>query len=322
MKGQGLVARTGKALPAKGRLGKAQRKKDLWGYALVSPWLFGFLTLTLLPMASSIYLSLTDYDVFSPPKWVGLTNFQNMFSFDPRYWVSLLNTTYYAVFSVPLSMGLALTVAILLNQGLPGQNAFRTIYYMPSVVSGVGMSLLWLYLFDPNIGLINLALGAVGIRGPAWLQDPGWSKPALILMSMWGIGGQMVIFLAGLQGVPPELYEAAQVDGANRLQKVAYVTIPLITPTIFFTLIMGIIGSFQVFTQAYVMTRGGPVNSTLFYVLYLYLNAFRFFEMGYASAMAWVLFFIILAPTALQFRLAGRWVYYEAARPVAGGRPM
>jgi multiple sugar transport system permease protein len=301
---------------------RAQLRRDLWGYGMVAPWIFGFLALTLVPMASSVYLALTRYDVLSPPLWVGLTNFRTMFTHDPRYWVTLVNTAYYSLFSVPLSMCLALAIALLLNQGLPGQKVFRTIYYMPSVVSGVGLSLLWLYLFDPSVGLINLALDVVGIRGPAWLQNPDWSKPALILMSMWGIGGQMVIFLAGLQGVPPEMYEAAQVDGANWFGKFRRITLPLITPTIFFTLIMGIIGSFQVFTQAYVMTRGGPVNSTLFYVLYIYMSAFRFHEMGYASAMAWVLFFVILALTLIQFRLGRRWVYYEGARAVPGARPI
>ncbi len=289
---------------------------------MVTPWILGFLAFTLIPMASSIYLSMTTYDVLTPPRWVGLANFQRMISDDPRYWVSLGNTVYYSLFAVPLSMVLALSIALLLNQGLPGQNVFRTIFYMPSVVSGVGLSLLWLYLFDPNVGLINLALDAIGIRGPAWLLNPSWSKPALIIMSLWGIGGQMVIFLAGLQGVPNEMYEAAQVDGAGWFKKLTHVTLPLITPTIFFTMIMGVIGSFQVFTQAYVMTRGGPVNSTLFYVLYLYMSAFRFYEMGYACAMAWILFFVIMALTLVQFSFGRRWVYYEGTKGVPGARPV
>jgi multiple sugar transport system permease protein len=175
--------------------------------------------------------------------------------------------------------------------------------------------MLWLWLFDPNLGMVNVFLEWLGLRGPLWLQDPSWSKPALILMSLWGIGGEMVIFLAGLQGVPQELYDAAMADGASWWAKIRHVTLPLITPTIFFNVIMGIIGSFQVFTSSYIMTKGGPVNSTLFYVLYLYQNAFRFFQMGYASAMAWILFIIVLALTLLQFRLAGRWVYYETPTP-------
>ncbi|NPV08108.1 MAG: sugar ABC transporter permease [Anaerolineae bacterium] len=278
---------------------------------MAAPWIVGFFTLTLGPMLASVYFSLTDYSVLQPPRFVGLDNFRVMFFEDPRYFTVLYNTMYYTVLHVPLSMILALTVAILLNQGLPGENVLRTIYYMPSVVSGVAVSMLWLWLFDPNLGLVNVVLGWVGIQGPVWLMDPNWSKPALVLMSMWGIGGQMVIFLAGLQGVPQEMYEAAMVDGASWWHKIRFVTVPLITPTIFFNLIMGVIGSFQVFTSAYVMTNGGPVNSTLFYVLYLYESAFRYFEMGYACALAWVLFFIIMAFTLVQFYTSGKWVYYE-----------
>lgn len=288
---------------------------QIWGYLMASPWIIGFLIFTLGPMLASVYFSLTKYTVLQPPEFIGLENYQKMILEDPRYRTSLWNTLYYTALQVPLSMVLALTVAILLNQGLPGENIFRTIYYMPSVVSGVAMSMLWLWLFDPNLGLVNVVLGWFGLQGPLWLQDPAWSKPALILMSLWGIGGQMVIFLAGLQGVPQELYEAAMVDGASWWRKIRSVTVPLITPTIFFNLIMGMIGSFQVFTSAYVMTNGGPVNSTLFYVFYLYQSAFRFFEMGYASAMAWILFFIILAFTILQFQIGRRWVYYETPGP-------
>ena len=289
----------------------------MWGYIMASPWLIGFVLLTLGPIIASAYFSLTKYSVLQPPEWVGLDNYQRMFIEDYRFRKALVNTIYYTVFQVPLSITLALIVAILLNQGLPGENIFRTIYYMPSVVSGVAMSMLWLWLLDPNLGLVNVVLGWFGLHGPLWLQDPQWSKPALILMSLWGIGPSMVIFLAGLQGVPQEMYEAAQVDGAGWLRKIRNITVPLITPTIFFNLIMGMIGSFQVFTSAYIMTSGGPVNSTLFYVLYLYQNAFRFFEMGYASALAWVLFFIILGFTAVQFWVSRRWVYYEAPTPVA-----
>jgi len=293
-------------------------KSWVWGYIMVAPWVIGFVCLTLGPMVASLYYSFTKYTVVQPPHFIGVDNYYKMFFSDARYQQALWNTAYYTIFQVPLSMALALTVAILLNQGLPGENIFRTIYYMPSVVGGVAMSMLWLWMFDPNLGLVNVVLGWFHLRGPLWLQDPDWAKPALILMSMWGIGGQMVIFLAGLQGVPQEMYEAAMVDGASWWHKIVNITVPLITPTIFFNLIMGIIGSFQVFTSAYVMTNGGPVNSTLFYVLYLYQNAFRFFEMGYASAMAWVLFLIITGFTLLQFKLASRWVYYEAPTPRVG----
>jgi len=286
-----------------------------WGYGMASPWIVGFLVFTLGPMVASIYFSLTEYSVLQPAKFIGLNNFVRMFTNDPRYWISIENTVYYTVLQVPLGIIVALIIAILLNQGLRGETFFRTAYYMPSVVSGVAVSMLWLWLFDPTLGLVNNILEHLGIDGPRWLQDPTWSKPALVIMSVFGIGGTMVIFLAGLQGISESYYEAAMVDGANWWQKTWNITIPMITPTIFFNLVMGFIGSFQVFTQAYVMTNGGPVNSTLFYVLYLYQNAFRFFKMGYASAMAWVLFFIVLGLTLIQFRLAGRWVYYEAAAP-------
>jgi len=284
----------------------------MWGYIMASPWLIGFVLLTVGPIIASAYFSLTEYSVLQPPQWVGLGNYIRLFTNDSRFGTVLYNTVYYTIFQVPLSIVLALVVAILLNQGLPGENIFRTIYYMPSVVSGVAMSMLWLWLFDPNLGLVNVVLGWFGVDGPLWLQDPHWSKPALILMSLWGIGPQMVIFLAGLQGVPPELYEAAEVDGAGWVNRIISITVPLITPTIFFNLVTGIIGSFQVFTSAYIMTGGGPANASLFYVLYLYRNAFEYFKMGYASTLAWVLFVIVVIFTLAQFKLSSAWVYYEA----------
>lgn len=292
-------------------------KSEAWGLGLASPWIIGFLLFTLGPFLASLYFGFTNYDAIRPPVWIGLGNYQRMLFEDKHFWLSFNNTLYYTVLSVPLRLVLALFIAVLLNQGLPGQNLLRTAYYMPSVVSGVAASMLWLWLFDPTIGLINTFLSWFGIGGPAWLMDPHWSKPALVLMSMWGIGPQMVIFLAGLQGVPQELYEAAEVDGSGWLRRIRHITIPLITPSIFFNSVMGVIGSFQVFTAAYVMTAGGPANSTLFYVLYLFWNAFSYFRMGYASALAWVLFFVISVLTVIQFRMAGRWVYYEAG-PAAG----
>lgn len=291
------------------------RQRRIWGLIMVSPWVIGFLLFTLGPMIASLYFSVTNYSVLKPPSFVGLDNYRELLFEDARHGTALYNTIYYTAFQVPLSLLLALSVAILLNQGLPGENVFRTIYYLPSVVSGVAMAMLWLWLLDPNVGMVNEVLGWVGIRGPQWLHSPVWSKPGLILMSMWRIGGSMVIFLAGLQGVPQELYDAAMADGATWWHKIRHVTLPLITPTIFFSLIMGIIGSFQVFTNSYIMTEGGPVNSTLFYVLYLYWNAFSFLRMGYASAMAWILFVIMMVFTLAQFAAARRWVYYETPTP-------
>lgn len=310
-------AQAGKARSATAASRRRALKNEAWGLALASPWIIGFLCFTLGPFIASFYFGFTDYDAIHPPEWIGLGNYTRMFTGDKHFWLSFTNTAYYTVFAVPLRLLLALFIAVLLNQGLPGQNLLRTAYYMPSVVSGVAASMLWLWLFDPTIGLINTALGWFGIAGPAWLMDPHWSKPALVLMAMWGIGPQMVIFLAGLQGVPQELYEAAEVDGAGWLRRIRHITLPLITPSIFFNSVMGVIGSFQVFTAAYVMTAGGPANSTLFYVLYLFWNAFSYFRMGYASALAWVLFLVIAVLTVFQFRFANRWVYYEAG-PAAG----
>ncbi len=280
-------------------------------YLCILPWLVGFSGLTLGPMLVSFYYSLCEYNVLQPPAWVGLANYVSIFTDDPLFWTALYNTAYYTLFSVPLGVAGSLALALLLNQGVRGVRMFRTIFYMPSIIPAVASSILWIWLFNPQYGLVNRALSVVGIKGPLWLADPVWSKPALILMAQWGVGGGMVIFLAGLQSVPRHLYDAAVVDGAGAWQQFRHVTLPMLSPTVFFSTVMGIIGSFQVFTQSYVMTQGGPLNSTLFYVLYLYREAFEFFHMGYASALAWILFVILVGFTALQLRLSRRWVYYE-----------
>jgi multiple sugar transport system permease protein len=242
---------------------------------------------------------------------VGLENYQEMLGGDHIIGTSFVNTLYYMAFAVPLTIIFAFTLALLLNSKIRGRGFFRTVYYLPSLVPTVAASIIWVFMLRTRNGLINMALGAFGVGPIPWLSRPEWSKPALILMSLWGFGGQMVIYLAGLQGIDEELYEAADIDGANGLQKLLRITIPLMTPTIFFNLLMGIIGSFQVFTAAFIMTEGGPLKSTLFYMLHLYNNAFRYFKMGYASAMAVVLFFIILALTLIVNRTSDRWVYYE-----------
>lgn len=280
-------------------------------YLFIMPWIVGFSTLTLGPMLVSLYYSLCEYNIFQPPAWVGLENYVSILTDDPLFWTSLYNTAYYTLFAVPLGVGGSIALALLLNQTVSGMRLFRTVFYMPSIIPQVAASILWIWLFNPQYGLINRVLEMAGVRGPLWLADPTWSKPALILMGLWGIGGGMVIFLAGLQGVPKHLREAAVVDGANVWQQFRHVTLPMLSPTIFFSVVTGIIGSFQVFTQSYVMTQGGPLNSTLFYVLYLYRRAFEFFEMGYASAMAWILFLTIVSFTGLQLSLSRRWVYYE-----------
>lgn len=264
-------------------------------------------------MLASLAISFCKYDLFSPPKFIGLGNYTEL-ARDPLFWQSLKVTMIYSLVSVPIGLSLGLAVALLMNQKIRGIAVFRTIYYLPAVVSGVAVALLWIWIFDPSYGLGNVVLRAFGIPPVGWLSDPKTSLLSLILMSFWGVGGGMVIYLAGLQSVPQHLYEAASLDGANVLAKFRHVTIPMLTPVIFYNLIMGIIGSFQVFTQAFVMTNGGPVNSTLFYVLYLFRQAFNYYHMGYASAMAWVLFVVILVLTMLVFKSSAAWVYYEGER--------
>ena len=294
---------------------KRQIRGLIEGYLFISPWLIGFFVFSLGPFIASLFLSFTRYELLSPPEFVGLGNYNRLFRRDPRFLVSLINTAYYSFFSIPFGRVLAFFVAILLNQKVRGMPLYRTLFYLPSVTAGVATSILWMWIFDPYYGILNLGLRVIGIEGPMWLGSREWAKPALIIMAWWGIGNTMVIYLAGLQGVPQHLYDAAEVDGADWWRKTLHVTIPMMTPTMFFTLIMGVIGSFQVFTSALVMTDGGPADATLFYVLYLYRNAFQYFRMGYASALAWVLFIIILVLSLIQLKLSSRWVYYEAESP-------
>jgi multiple sugar transport system permease protein len=290
---------------------KLSKKEAIFGYLFIMPWIIGFVVLRLGPMLVSLVLSFADYKIISPPVFVGFANYIKMFTNDPSFVDALRVTLTYAIFAISMGMVISLLIAILLNQKVPGVTVWRTIYYLPSVVSGVAVATLWVWLFHSQFGLINLALGAVGIQGPAWLRDPNWALVALIIMSFWGVGGGMVINLAGLQGIPTELYEAASMDGANALQRFWRITIPMLSPVLFFNLVMGMIDTFQYFTNAYVMTNGGPGRSTLFYNLYLFQNAFRYYKMGYASALAWVMFLIILILTLLIFKSSPYWVYYE-----------
>lgn len=283
-------------------------------YVLLSPWIIGFLAFTLGPMIASATISLTEWDLLTAPKWIGLANFSEMLA-DPLFWNALRVSAVYTFFSVLLNLTVAMLVALLLNRNVLGQTYFRTLFYLPFVVSGVAVAWMWRMMYNPEFGVINLILGALGIQGPKWLASSTWALPALILMSVWGFGGSMVIFLAGLQGIPQHLYEAADIDGANSLDKLWRITLPMMTPAIFFTLTTGVIGALQTFSTVYVMTAGGPGNATMVYGLYLYNNAFRFFKMGYASALAWVLFGIVFVVTLLQFKLARRWVYYEVDAP-------
>jgi len=281
------------------------------GYLFALPWFIGFFVFTLYPVMAAIYYSFCSYNIVSSPQWINIANYKTLINEDSLFWESLFNTVFYTFFSVPLGISIALILAVLLNHKLRGMSWFRTIFYLPTIVPVVASCILWLWILNPQFGLLNVFLAKLGITGPGWLADENWSKPSLILMSTWAVGGSMIIFLAGLQDIPRRLYEAAELDGANWWRKFISITVPMLTPTIFFNLVMGIIGSFQVFTQAFIMTDGGPVDSTLFYVLYLYRNAFVYFKMGYASAMALILFIIILFFTLVIIFTSSKWVYEE-----------
>jgi multiple sugar transport system permease protein len=300
--------------PAQTRSAPRISPETLWGYIFIAPWLIGFLIFSLGPVIASFVLSFTEYELITEPRWIGFDNYVEMLTGDRLFWQSLYNTLYYTLFSVPLGLIFAFLLALLLNRKLPGIGLYRTVFYLPVVSSGVAISLLWIWLFNPQFGLINYLLSLFGLPGPGWLTAPAWAKPALVLMSLWSVGGATVILLAGLQGVPAALYEAAALDGANEWRRFWNITVPMMSPVIFFNLIIGIIGSFQVFTQAYVMTQGGPQNATLFYVLHLFKQGFGLFRMGYAAAMAWLLFLLILILTLVQMVLARRWVYYEGGK--------
>lgn len=281
------------------------------GLLFCAPSIIGLLIFTLYPVLCSLFYSFCNYPMLKPPVWVGMKNYQTLFG-DPVFYKSLYNTAYYAVFATPLGIITAFILALLLNQKVKGMALFRTMFFVPSIVPMVAGSVLWLWLLNPQYGLINAVLRLMHIPGPGWMADPMWAKPALILMSTWGVGGWMLIYLAGLQDVPQDLYEAAEIDGATPVQRVWHVTMPFMSPHIFFTLVMGFIGAAQYFTQAYVMTNGagGPVDSTRFFSLYLFQNAFQYWKMGYACAMAWILFIIILLFTLLLFKTSARYVYY------------
>jgi multiple sugar transport system permease protein len=286
------------------------RREALAFYLLISPWLIGFIVFLAYPMARSLYLSFTNYDLLSPPTWIGLQNYQRIAS-DEKFWQSLKVTIIYALGSVPGGTVIALGIALLLAQKLRGINIWRTIFFLPSVLSSIAVAILWLFIFRPEGGLLNVALSWFGIDGPNWLNSETWALPALIIMSWWTVGGQMVIYLAGLKGIPDTLYEAAEIDGAGAWHKFRFVTVPMLSPTIFFNVVLATIGAFQVFDAGWVMTRGGPNNATLFYMINLYERAFNFVQMGYASALAWILFIIIMAITLLVIRSSAAWVYYE-----------
>jgi multiple sugar transport system permease protein len=299
---------------------KKEVRKTLWGLLFVSPWLIGFLWLTVYPIFASFYYSFTEYEILSTPKWVGLENYIELFFNDKLFWLSIWNTIYFVFFSITLGTAFSILLALLLNTKVRGMSLYRTIYYVPTVVPAVAGVMLWAWILHPSAGPINFMLNLVGLSGPNWFGDPMWTKPALILLSLWGLGGSTIIYLAGMQDVPVHLYESAELDGANSVQKTWHITLPLISPSILFNVVMGLIGGFQYFTAAFVGSGlstnpgygpvGGPLKSMLFYNLYLYQNAFGYFKMGYASAMAWVLLVLVLFLTWLVFKTTGRFVQY------------
>ncbi len=283
----------------------------LKGMAFLSPWLIGVLVFTTIPIGLSLYYSFCNYPLVQPPVFVGWHNYHYMIH-DRVFWISLKNTLLYALMSLPMGMVIALALALLLNANIRGLSLYRTIIFLPSLIPLVASAMLWLWMYNSKLGLINITLRSLGIaHPPPWLTSTHWAMPALVLMSFWSLGNTVVIYLAGLQDVPRELYEAADLDGANLPRKIWHVTLPSISPVIFFNLIMGIIGSLQTFTQPFIMTQGGPIRSTYLYTMYLYDNAFTFLRMGYASALAWVQLLLVLALTALAFWTSRYWVHYQ-----------
>jgi multiple sugar transport system permease protein len=287
------------------------QRENLEGWLFASPWILGFLIFTAGPMLAAALLAFASYDLVGRPQWIGLTNYRRLFT-DDLVLTSLKVTSIYALGRVPLVLIISVSTATLLNAKIRGLQWYRTAYYLPSILPTAAVSMLWLMVFSADYGLLNLVLRQFGISGPAWLADKHWALPSMIIMSLWGFGGNMVIYLAGLQGIPTELYEAAEVDGATGLHRWRHVTLPLMTPVLFYNLVMGLVSSLQVFTQGYLMTQGGPQNATLFYVLYLYRNAFEYFKLGYAAALSWILFLYVLILTLLLFRSSSVWVFYTS----------
>jgi multiple sugar transport system permease protein len=305
------LKRASVATPVRREPSKLQRREAIEGFVMALPWMIGFVLFTAGPLVAALVLGLTDWDIITPPKFVGLENFAKIFTDDKVFLTSAWVTISYAAMAVPLHVILGFILAGLLNTRVPGHSIFRAIYYLPTVLPLVASAVLWTWVLNPEFGLVNYLLSLVGITGPGWLTDEDWALPSIVLMNLSFIGTTMVIMLAGLQRVPQELTEAAQLDGANRWQVLWNVTLPFMSPVIFFTIIVNINNSFQTFTQAFVMTGGGPGTSTTFYMLYLYNNAFRYLRMGYANALALILFIAIIAITIMQFRIARVWVHSE-----------
>lgn len=291
-------------------LSRRQRRDTLIALACLTPWIVGFLVFTLYALGASLYYSLTDYPILGSPAFVGLQNFITLFQ-DRLFWTSLRVTSIYTFVGVPAAIIIGFAMASLLNQKIRGLAIWRTIFYLPSIVPAVAAAYIWSWIFEPEFGLLDALLRVFHMSGPDWLASTTWVLPAFIIMYLWGAGGNLLLYLAALNQVPTELYEAARVDGARGWGRLWHVTLPMCSPVILFTFLTGIIGTLQVFTNAYVLTNGGPNNASLFYVLYLYQNGWQYFKMGYASALAWVLFLLMLALTVITLRVSRRLVYYE-----------
>lgn len=307
------VALGAAALPARRRASAIARREALFAYVFLAPWIVGFLVFVAGPIIASLVLSFTKYNIVNPPEFLGLANFQRAFFQDPLFWGSLLRTFEYAVMVVPLAVGGALLVAILLNQGLRLTNVYRTVFFLPHLTPVVASIFVWTWLLNPSFGFVNEMLFRLfHIQGPGWFGDETWAIPSLVLVALWGaIGGNlMMIFLAGLQGVPKDLYEVASIDGANAWHRFWNITLPMISPTLFFNSILAVIGALQTFTPAFIATNGGPAYATYFYALNIYNEAFSFSEMGYACALAWIFFLVLVTFTYIQFSASRRWVYY------------
>jgi multiple sugar transport system permease protein len=289
-----------------------KNRENFTGYLFIAPWLIGFLVFSLGPFIQSFYLSFTRYNIVQPPKFIGLANYRMMLFDDELFWKSLWVTIRFALCSVPMVLVVGVLLALLLNSNVKGIAAFRTIFYLPSIIPTVATTSIFMWILNPQVGMVNQILDLIGIKGPAWLSDPTWTPWSLVFMSVWGAGGSMVIYLAGLKDIPTYLYEAATLDGAGPIQKLKTVTLPMLSPVIFFNLVMGIIGTFQYFTQAFMISKGqgGPEDSTMFYALYMFQRSWKYMDMGYGSAMAWVLFVLIIFITAVIFRSHTRWVHY------------
>lgn len=291
-----------------------RQREEIDFYLFIGLWLIGFVLFTGGPILASFFFSFTNWTGLTSGEWVGLENFRQLLFEDKLFWIATRNTFFYSFGAVTLGTAGALFVALLLNQKLPGTTFLRVIYYMPSIASGVAVSILWIWLFNPQSGLINYLLSLVGIQGPLWLASPQWALPALIIKSLWAIGANMIILLAGLQAIPVSLYEAAKIDGANPVSEFRHVTLPMLSPVLFYVLVISTISSFQILTDVLVMTQGGPGTATFVYVYFIYQAAFQYLKMGYASALAWILFVIILGLTLLQLWGSQKWVYYEDER--------